>query len=82
MMSDIFNASDRSLFFDVSTMAATYKDAGVDLNVYADSMRRIPRLTHRTYCPRVIPNDRGFAGLFSLDFAGKLLHATMSIRSW
>ena len=53
-------------------MAATYKDAGVDLDVYADSMRRLPRLMHRTYSPRVIPSDGGFAGLFQLDFDGKL----------
>ncbi|WP_442510921.1 phosphoribosylformylglycinamidine cyclo-ligase [Novipirellula sp. SH528] len=53
-------------------MAATYKDAGVDLDVYAESMRRLPRLMHRTFSPRVIPSDGGFAGLFRLDFAGKL----------
>jgi phosphoribosylformylglycinamidine cyclo-ligase len=51
---------------------ATYKDAGVDLEVYAESMARLPRLLHRTYSPRVIPNDGGFAGLFQLDFAGSL----------
>ena len=53
-------------------MAATYKDAGVDLDVYAESMSRLPGLMHRTFSPRVIPSDGGFAGLFSLDFAGKL----------
>ena len=53
-------------------MAATYKDAGVDLDVYADSMSRLPRLMHRTFSPRVIPSDGGFAGLFQLDFDGKL----------
>ncbi|WP_149499618.1 phosphoribosylformylglycinamidine cyclo-ligase [Roseiconus lacunae] len=53
-------------------MAATYKDAGVDLDVYAESMRRLPQLMHRTFSPRVIPSDGGFAGLFQLDFAGKL----------
>lgn len=53
-------------------MAATYKDAGVDLDVYAESMSRLPRLMHRTFSPRVIPSDGGFAGLFQLDFAGKL----------
>ena len=53
-------------------MAATYKDAGVDLDVYAESMSRLPRLMHRTHSPRVIPNEGGFAGLFQLDFAGKL----------
>ncbi|EMI56899.1 phosphoribosylformylglycinamidine cyclo-ligase [Rhodopirellula sallentina] len=53
-------------------MAATYKDAGVDLDVYAESMSRLPRLMHRTFSPRVLPSDGGFAGLFQLDFAGKL----------
>jgi phosphoribosylformylglycinamidine cyclo-ligase len=53
-------------------MAATYKDAGVDLDIYAESMSRLPSLMHRTFSPRVIPSDGGFAGLFSLDFAGKL----------
>jgi phosphoribosylformylglycinamidine cyclo-ligase len=51
---------------------ATYKDAGVDLDIYAESMSRLPRLMHRTFSPRVIPSDGGFAGLFSLDFAGRL----------
>lgn len=53
-------------------MAATYKDAGVDLDIYAESMRRLPKLMHRTFSPRVLPSDGGFAGLFQLDFSGKL----------
>ncbi|MEM6364294.1 MAG: phosphoribosylformylglycinamidine cyclo-ligase [Planctomycetota bacterium] len=53
-------------------MASTYKDAGVDLDVYAESMSRLPRLMHRTFSPRVLPSDGGFAGLFQLDFDGKL----------
>ena len=51
---------------------ATYKDAGVDLAVYRQAMARLPRLLHRTYSPRVIPNDGGFAGLFQLDFTNAL----------
>jgi phosphoribosylformylglycinamidine cyclo-ligase len=51
---------------------ATYKDAGVDLEVYDQAMARLPRLLHRTQTPRVVPLDGGFAGLFSLDFAGPL----------
>jgi phosphoribosylformylglycinamidine cyclo-ligase len=50
----------------------TYKDAGVDLDVYRQSMARLPGLLHRTYSPRVIPNDGGFAGLCQLDFASAL----------
>lgn len=53
-------------------MAATYKDAGVDLDIYAQSMGRLPALMHRTYSPRVLPSDGGFAGLFRLDFDSPL----------
>ncbi len=51
---------------------ATYKDAGVDLEVYEQAMARLPRLLHRTHSPRVIPADGGFAGLFQLDFTSRL----------
>jgi len=50
----------------------TYKDAGVDLDVYDEAMTRLPRLMHRTYSPRVLKLDGGFAGLFQLDFASRL----------
>jgi phosphoribosylformylglycinamidine cyclo-ligase len=51
---------------------ATYKDAGVDLDLYNDAMERLPRLLSRTHTPRVINLDQGFAGLFELDFASPL----------
>lgn len=51
---------------------ATYKDAGVDLDVYRESMSRLPRLMHRTFSPRVLKLDGGFAGLFQLDFDSRL----------
>jgi phosphoribosylformylglycinamidine cyclo-ligase len=51
---------------------ATYKDAGVDLDLYNDAMERLPRLLGRTHTPRVIKLDQGFAGLFELDFASPL----------
>ncbi|MFP6692026.1 MAG: phosphoribosylformylglycinamidine cyclo-ligase [Pirellulales bacterium] len=51
---------------------ATYKDAGVDLDVYRETMARLPGLLRRTFTPRVIANDGGFAGLFQLDFDSKL----------
>jgi len=51
---------------------ATYRDSGVDLERYADSMRRLGGLLRRTRTPRVIPLEGGFAGLFRLDFAGPL----------
>lgn len=50
----------------------TYKDSGVDLEVYAQSMAKLPRLLKRTHSPRVLPAEGGFAGLFSLDFTGRL----------
>ena len=50
----------------------TYKDAGVDLDVYDEAMGRLPRLMHRTFSPRVLKLDGGFAGLFQLDFASRL----------
>jgi len=53
-------------------MASTYRDAGVDLDIYAESMGRLPALMHRTFSPRVIRSDGGFAGLFRLDFDGRL----------
>jgi len=54
--------------------ATTYKDAGVDLDLYRDSMSRLPRLMHRTFSPRVMSLDGGFAGLFRLDFANRLFN--------
>lgn len=50
----------------------TYKDAGVDLDVYAQAMARLPALTARTFSPRVLRLDGGFAGLFQLDFDSPL----------
>ena len=50
----------------------TYKDAGVDLDVYRESMAKLPALLRRTYSPRVIGLEAGFAGLFQLDFANQL----------
>jgi phosphoribosylformylglycinamidine cyclo-ligase len=50
----------------------TYKDAGVDLDVYRRSMARLPRLLAKTNSPRVIPLEGGFAGLFQLDFNNQL----------
>jgi len=46
----------------------TYKDSGVDLELYDQAMKKLPALMHRTFSPRVLRNDGGFAGLFQLDF--------------
>ena len=50
----------------------TYRDSGVDLEIYQQSMKRLPGLMRRTHCPRVLPWKNGFAGLFALDFGGEL----------
>jgi len=50
----------------------TYKDAGVDLDVYRESMARLPHLLRRTHSPRVLAAEGGCAGLFQLDFDGEL----------
>jgi phosphoribosylformylglycinamidine cyclo-ligase len=44
----------------------TYKDAGVDLELYEQAMGMLPRLMKRTHTPRVIDMPGGFAGLFQL----------------
>ena len=45
----------------------TYKDSGVDLDIYAESMARLPKLVSRTFSDRVMRLDGGFAGLFKLN---------------
>lgn len=50
---------------------ATYKDSGVDLEIYAESMSRLPKLVQTTFSPRVMRLDGGFAGLFQLNGDGK-----------
>jgi phosphoribosylformylglycinamidine cyclo-ligase len=47
--------------------AATYKSAGVDLDLYEDAMKRLPPLMQRTFTPRVMPVADAFAGLFRLN---------------
>ena len=49
----------------------TYQSAGVDLDVYQQSMARLPALIERTRRPGVIDLRGGFAGLFRLADAGK-----------
>lgn len=51
---------------------ATYKESGVDLDVYEESMARLPSLIRKTHSPRVLPLEGGFAGLFQLDFSSAL----------
>ncbi|MFG0332879.1 MAG: phosphoribosylformylglycinamidine cyclo-ligase, partial [Maioricimonas sp. JB049] len=48
----------------------SYKDAGVDLDQYAEAMDRLPALMRQTHSARVMPLAGGFAGLFQLQGAG------------
>lgn len=47
-------------------MSLTYKDAGLDLDLYDQAIDRLPALMQRTHSPRVMPLKDGFAGLFRL----------------
>ncbi len=44
----------------------TYKDAGLDLQLYEQAMARLPALMQQTHTPRTIDLPGGFAGLFHL----------------
>ncbi len=49
----------------------SYKDAGVDLDLYAQAMERLPGLMRQTHTPRVMDLAGGFAGLFRLFGEGE-----------
>ena len=53
-----------------------YRSAGVDLEVYEETISRFPPLLRRTYTPRVIEWNNGFAGLFRLNDQVGLLSRT------
>ena len=50
-----------------SDPAIDYKAAGVDLDAYDETMRRLPPLMTRTFSSRVLKWPDGFAGLFRLE---------------
>ncbi|MBV9125711.1 MAG: phosphoribosylformylglycinamidine cyclo-ligase [Planctomycetes bacterium] len=50
----------------------TYRDAGLDLDLYEQSLGCMPPLLKRTHTPRVLDGFGGFASLFSLDFNSRL----------
>lgn len=52
-------------------MAVSYKDAGVDLDLYEQAMAKLPSLMERTFTPRVMRLTDGFAGLFRLGSSKK-----------
>lgn len=49
----------------------TYKDAGLDLELYESAMARLPGLMKSTHTPRVMDLPGGFAGLFRLGKSKK-----------
>ncbi len=54
-----------------------YRSAGVDLDTYEETMKRLPPLMRRTYTtPRVLEWSNGFAGLFRLNANIGLLSRT------
>jgi phosphoribosylformylglycinamidine cyclo-ligase len=50
----------------------TYRDAGLDLDVYDQTISGILPLLRRTHGPRVLDGGGGFASLFSLDYNTRL----------
>src|SRR5438034_446579 len=46
----------------------TYRDAGLDLDLYEQSLAAMPPLLRRTHTPRVLDGFGGFASLFILDY--------------
>jgi phosphoribosylformylglycinamidine cyclo-ligase len=55
-----------------SKRSLTYRDAGLDLELYEKSLAGMMPLLKRTHTPRVLDGFGGFASLFSLDFNSRL----------
>ena len=53
-------------------MNLTYRDAGLDLDVYEQTIQGMIPFLRRTHTPRVLDGCGGFASLFSLDFNSRL----------
>lgn len=50
----------------------SYRDAGLDLDLYEESLAQIAPLVRRTHTPRVLDGFGGFASLVSIDFNSRL----------
>src|SRR5438876_11253161 len=50
----------------------SYRDAGLDLDVYEQTLAGMAPLLRRTHTPRVLDGFGGFASLFSLDYNTRL----------
>jgi phosphoribosylformylglycinamidine cyclo-ligase len=57
---------------DTASTKLTYRDAGLDLNLYEQSLACMAPLLKRTHTPRVLDGFGGFASLFSLDYNSRL----------
>jgi phosphoribosylformylglycinamidine cyclo-ligase len=57
---------------DQSRKKLTYRDAGLDLGLYEQSLAGMVPLLKRTQTPRVLDGFGGFAALFSLDYNHRL----------
>ena len=51
----------------------SYKSAGLDLDLYEQTLAAMAPLLRRTHTPRVLDGFGGFASLFSLDYNSRLL---------
>jgi phosphoribosylformylglycinamidine cyclo-ligase len=57
---------------DVRPSNLTYRDAGLDLQLYEQSLAGMAPFLKRTHTPRVLDGFGGFASLFSLDYNSRL----------
>jgi phosphoribosylformylglycinamidine cyclo-ligase len=52
--------------------SVSYRDAGLDLELYEQTLAGMAPLLRRTHSPRVLDGFGGFASLFSLDYNSRL----------
>jgi phosphoribosylformylglycinamidine cyclo-ligase len=52
--------------------SVSYRDAGLDLDLYEQTLAGMAPLLRRTHTPRVLDGFGGFASLFSLDYNSRL----------
>lgn len=57
---------------DKTSKKLTYRDAGLDLDLYEKSLAGMVPFLKRTHTPRVLDGFGGFASLFSLDYNNRL----------
>jgi phosphoribosylformylglycinamidine cyclo-ligase len=55
-----------------AAQSLTYRDAGLDLDIYEQSLASMIPFIKRTHTPRVLDGFGGFAALFSLDYNSRL----------